>query len=270
MRKTMKILVVFVSMCLCVSLFPAFTSLAALPGGGCGDGLKWQYNNGDLKIYSTGSGTGKMYDFPDITPWYGYAMDIKTVSFSGNVTYIGEDAFGGLVNVTSIAIPSGVTKIGDYAFESCTGLVSVSIPNTVTSIGKHAFEWCTSLKTVFIPSSVTSIGDYAFYACSSLTKVSGGSKIKTIGKYAFSYCPKLKSVSITSRVLKKIGACAFYKTGSLKTLYIKKTTKLTKSGVKKSLKGSSIKTVKVKKSKVKKYKKYFKKSNSGRKVKVRK
>ena len=86
----------------------------------------------------------------------------------------------------------------------------------------------------------------------------------------FAYCSKLSSFTITSKVLKKIGNYAFNKDKKLKTVYIKNTTKLTKSGVKKSLKGSSVKTVKVKKSKVKKYKKYFKKSNSGRKVKVKK
>ena len=53
-------------------------------------------------------------------------------------------------------------------------------------------------------------------------------------------------------------------------MQVKKTTKLTKSGVKNSLKGSSVKTVKVKKSKVKKYKKIFKKKNCGKKVKVKK
>ena len=68
----------------------------------------------------------------------------------------------------------------------------------------------------------------------------------------------------------KIGTKAFYKDGKLKTLNMNNTTKLTKKGVKKSLKGSSVKTVKVKKSKVKKYKKYFTKKNCGRKVKVKK
>jgi hypothetical protein len=71
-------------------------------------------------------------------------------------------------------------------------------------------------------------------------------------------------------VLNKIGPQAFYKDSKLKTISIKKTTKLTKSGVKKSLKGSKVKTVKVKKSKIWKYRKYFKKSNSGRKVRVKK
>ena len=41
-------------------------------------------------------------------------------------------------------------------------------------------------------------------------------------------------------------------------------------GVKNSLKGSSVKTVKVKKKKVRKYKKFFKKKNSGKSVKVKK
>ncbi len=62
----------------------------------------------------------------------------------------------------------------------------------------------------------------------------------------------------------------FNKDKKLKTIYIKNTVKLTKAGVKKSLKGASVKKVKVKKSKVKAYKKIFKKKNSGRSVKVKK
>ncbi|MCR4776639.1 MAG: hypothetical protein K5869_09715, partial [Saccharofermentans sp.] len=62
----------------------------------------------------------------------------------------------------------------------------------------------------------------------------------------------------------------FFGDSALKTLQVKKSTKLCKSGVKNSLKGSAVKTVKVKKSKVKKYKKIFKKKNCGKKVKVKK
>ena len=70
--------------------------------------------------------------------------------------------------------------------------------------------------------------------------------------------------------LNKIGSSVFYADKQLKTLYLKKTTKLTKKGVKKSLRSSSVKKIKVKKSKIRKYRKIFKKSNSGRKVKVTK
>ena len=125
----------------------------------------------------------------------------------------------------------------------------------------------TQIKSVKIGSKVTSVGNYAFYGLS-VTKVSGGSGLKTIGSYAFKNTKKLKSFSITSKKLKKIGKYAF--AGSaLKTLNISKTTKLTKKGVKKSLKKSSIKKVNVKNSKRFLYTYYFAKFNSGKKVKVK-
>lgn len=156
---------------------------------------------------------------------------------------------------------------------------SVSIPATVvingyvykvTRIGAKAFYGDKTIRTLSIGANVVVIDGSAFYGCSNLTTVSGGKGLKTIGSSAFAKCSKLKSFSIASSVLSKIGTYAFNKDSKLKTISIKNTTKLTKSGVKKSLKGSKVKTVKVKKSKVKKYKKYFKKKNSGRSVKVKK
>ena len=126
------------------------------------------------------------------------------------------------------------------------------------------------LKTLVIGSNVTSISDKAFANCPELESVTGGLKLTSIGSRAFENCPKLKVFSITSKSLKKIGAFAFSGDAALTTLQFKKTTKLTKSGVKNSLKGSSVKTVKVKKSKVKKFKKFFTKKNCGKKVTVKK
>ncbi len=140
----------------------------------------------------------------------------------------------------------------------------------VTAIGPNAFKNFKYIKTVTIGSNVAVIGDNAFYGCVNLSKVSGGIGVKTIGKCAFARCSKLSTFVITSNVLSKIGVQAFYKDSKLKTLYIRNTVSLTKKGVKKSLKGSKVKTVKVKKAKVKKYKKYFTKKNCGRKVKVKK
>ena len=126
------------------------------------------------------------------------------------------------------------------------------------------------VKTVTIGANIKIIDKYAFYGCKNLTKVYGGGRVEIIGTYAFAKCPKLKSFTITSPNLKTIGSFAFKKDKKLKTVKIKNTTKLTKAGVKKSLKSSSVKTVKVKKAKVKAYKKIFKKSNSGRSVRVKK
>ena len=169
----------------------------------------------------------------------------------------------GTVTVTGVANPAAY----------------VSIPSTVeyketvykvNRIGSKAFYGNKTVKSVYIGANIVTIDSYAFYGCSKLTSVKGGSRLKTIATRAFGKCSKLKTFKIYSSVLNKIGTYAFYKDKKLKTIYIKKTTKLTKSGVKKSLKGSKVKTVKVKKSKVRKYRSYFRKKNSGRYVKVKK
>ena len=170
---------------------------------------------------------------------------------TGTVTFIGMAKAAEAVSIPAVAAINGVNF-------------------KVTRIGPDAFFQDNTIKTAVIGANVVIIDGNAFYGCPNLVKVSGGAKLKTIGANAFARCPKLSSFVITSKVLSKIGAQSFYGDSKLKTLYIKKTTKLTKSGLKNSLKGSSVKTVKVKKSKVRKYKKYFKKSNSGRKVKVKK
>ena len=125
----------------------------------------------------------------------------------------------------------------------------------------------TSLK---IGAYVTSVGNFAVYGCGKLVKVYGGLRLKAIGARAFAGCARLRTFTISSAVLNRIGTYAFYGDRSLMTIYVNRTTKLSKKGDKKSLKGSKVKTVKVKKSKVRKYKKYFTKKNCGRKVKVKK
>ena len=151
------------------------------------------------------------------------------------------------------------------------GKLVISGSGAMYNYGKGKAPWYkhrSIIKTVSI-SGGTTIGNYAFFNCNALTKVSGGSKITIIGKRAFSYCSKLSSFTITSKKLKKIGAYAFTHSNKLKTISIKKTTKLTFKGIKKCLKGSKVKTVKVKKSKRFAYRVYFK-VNSGRKsVKVK-
>lgn len=300
MRNTIRVLVVFVSMCLCLSIFPVRRlSADTVIEGQCGQNAIGEqlYYSLDSEGTLTFSGSGPMMDFASyIKPfWQRYSGNITKIAFAPDckITYIGNDAFAGCTKLTDITIPKTVTKIGEGAFYNCRSLESITIPGNVKTIGKNAFEcceglksvtfsygvttigegafaYCESLKSVSFPKSLTTIGSKAFEGCESLTKVTGGAKLKTIGSYAFYRCDKLSSFTISSSVLKKIGSFAFSEAKCLKTLNIKKTTKLTKSGVKNSLKGSAVKTVKVKKSKVKKYKKFFKKSNSGRSVKVKK
>jgi len=63
-----------------------------------------------------------------------------TITFNGNLTTIGANAFRGCYTLTSITIPSTVTTIGGVAFGGCTGLMSIEVPSSVTTIGTDAFS----------------------------------------------------------------------------------------------------------------------------------
>ena len=163
-----------------------------------------------------------------------------------------------------IVVPNTVTYSKD------NGKTKVTYKVTKITGAVRQYNDTLALKTLVIGSNVAVIMDGAFANCQNLVSVTGGAGLKTIGAGAFLNCDKLKVFTINSKVLSTIGANAFYADKALLTLNIKKTTKLTKGGVKNSLAGSSVKTVKVKKSKVKKFKKFFKKKNSGKSVKVKK
>ena len=145
------------------------------------------------------------------------------LTFSDNVTSIGESAFKHCSSLTSITIPNSVTSIGTSAFSGCSGLISITIPNRVTSIGNSAFYGCTSLISVTIGNGVTSIGNGTFYNCSGLTSVTMPDSVTSIGEYAFAYCSRLTSVTIPDSVT-SIGGSAFYGCSSLTSVYCKSTT----------------------------------------------
>lgn len=292
-----KLFSAFLSFVMVLSLAPAMASRA---DSKCGDNAYYKVEGSKVTI----SGTGAMWDYehPEYgdpeegapAPWVAEEADrnaIKTVVIEEGITTVGKNTFACCRNLTSVSLPKSLKKLCDGAFDESedlksitlptglksigfsafhnSGLESINIPNTVTTISEWAF-YDANIKSLYIPKSVTYIGLEAFSWCTDLVSVTGGAGLKTIRAGAFSNCDVLKSFKISSKKLKKIGSSTFYHDRNLKTLYLKKTTKLTKSGVKKSLKGSSIKKIKVKKSMIRKYKKIFKKSNSGRKVKVTK
>lgn len=171
---------------------------------------------------------------------------IGTITFSGNVTTIGEDAFRNCSGLTSIILPNGVMSIGPSAFYLCSNLTSISIPNSVTaigsfafcrcfelnsitipnqvlSIGESAFALCTSLTSISIPGSVTSIGNEAFGGCSGLTAVSIEGNVMSIGNYAFSSCSLLTSITIPNSVT-NIGIYPFDGCSSLTSVYMESVT----------------------------------------------
>ena len=175
------------------------------------------------------------------------------ITFDGDVTMIGEDAFNNCDKFTGITIPESVTSIGKNAFYDCDGLTEFIIPDSVTTIGDYAFYDCDSLTSVTIGNSVTTIGNSAIRGCSSLQEFNGKfasedgrcliidgvlnyfaigcgateytipDSVTTIGDFAFRNCSSLTSVTIGNSVT-TIEDGAFDECSSLTSVYCKATT----------------------------------------------
>ena len=77
--------------------------------------------------------------------------NLTSITLTGDVTEILQDAFAGCVALQSFVIPDGTTTIGMNAFEGCSTLTEIVIPDFVYSIGSNAFANCTGLTNVSMP-----------------------------------------------------------------------------------------------------------------------
>lgn len=175
------------------------TARAAKVSGKCGDSIFWLYNEQKKTLIIAGS--GKMYDYSyhNDAPWKHMAENpdealkyddsqIDKVIIGSEITYIGEEAFSGLliyeVEFDNIA-SSKLESIGEYAFSYCNSLDSIKLPSSLKKIGKHAFS-NSAFSSFTIPSSCKEIGDYAFSGCI-FTRIEIPNTVKKVGKYAFGY-----------------------------------------------------------------------------------
>lgn len=205
------------------------------------------------ELYYTSS-NGKVVT-PKNTFWGGakivsnvYENGRGVITFDGEVTSIGIDAFNGCDYLTSITIPNCVTSIEESAFNGCSSLSSVTIPDSVTKIGEDVFAGCKSLVAFYgkytssdnrciivdgelryfareglssykIPEGVTVIGDRAFYQCNNLVGINIPEGVSKIGASAFGYC-SLSSITIPNSVT-VIDWCAFDSCLTLSSVYCK-------------------------------------------------
>lgn len=118
---------------------------AETAGGTCGEGLRWTLEDGVLTI----SGSGPMDDCTGGAPWDAYKDQIKGVTLTGGVTYVGANAFTNYDALESVDLGSAVTEIGAEAFKNCDGLFIVSFPSTLTVLGEGSFESCAGLQELW-------------------------------------------------------------------------------------------------------------------------
>ncbi|MBR4760762.1 MAG: leucine-rich repeat protein [Lachnospiraceae bacterium] len=133
---------------------------------------------------------------------------LQSVKFDGNVTEIGEYAFGRCTSLVSVALPDSVTVIGKNAFKDCSSLVFINMPASLQTIGYQAFSGCEQLTEVVMPDTVTSLGGSAFIGCHNLSSVKLSSKLTAIESGTFTACSSLLYVTVPSGVT-KIGNNAF-------------------------------------------------------------
>ena len=179
------------------------------------------------------------------------------ITFDGEVTRIGEQAFYNCATLTSISISSTISEMNKNAFSGCKNLKRVDIsylsawckiafkystassplynsadlylngelltdlviPSDITVLNFGAFYGCTSLKSVTIPSHVTSIGKSAFCKCTSLTNVTMENGVTTLGNSVFAICSGLAEITIPQSVT-SIGNEAFFHCTSLTSVTI--------------------------------------------------
>lgn len=105
-----------------------------------------------------------------------------------------------------ITFSGNVTKVGYNAFTGCSRLVSVNLPDTVVSIGINAFSWCSKLTDVTIPNHVTTIGDYAFASCDNIKTITIPEKVTKISYGAFQDSGNLAEVYLKPTTAPQFGS----------------------------------------------------------------
>ena len=152
--------------------------------------------------YTTKSGNPISYNnhFGAVVTSNTYVNGKGILSFNGNVTMIGYNAFPNDNDLASIIIPNSVTEIGTTAFDYCNALTSVVLGNGVKSIGQQAFKYCTALTSIVIPDSVNNMGDGVFLGCTALKSAVIGDGVKIINNSMFKDCSALTDVTIGQNV----------------------------------------------------------------------
>ncbi len=213
MKRSRKILALFLSVLLCISAFSIYAS-AATSG-------KYQYTvNADGRtctITSCSVKNAEILEIPETLDGYtvtafdallAMTYGAKTVVFPKTLTSYYRYTFQYTDLVENIVVaednPVFSSRDGVLFNKDGTALLvypaqkaaaAYSVPDGVVSIGDYAFK-SSLITAVEIPSSVKSIGFEAFSHCDNLKTVYVPDTVETLGKCVFSYAASLESVRL--------------------------------------------------------------------------
>ena len=128
-----------------------------------------------------------------------YADGKGVITFDGDVTEIGREAFSWNRTLTSITIPNTVKTIGVGAFYECSNLTNIIIPNSVTTIEHEAFKY-SAITKLTIGKNVTRVDARAFAHCINLTNLTVTNGTTVFGRDAFEGCIGLTRVAIPNGI----------------------------------------------------------------------
>ncbi len=170
-------------------------------------GLETVYFNASnckMGIFNTGNTNNETYSA------FASNNNLENFIFGENVTSIPANVCKFASNLTFVEFKGEVTEIGNYAFGDCKSLGAIDL-SKVTSIGYEAFLNCGSLRaTDKNKASDEDNGTIVFSA-----------DLLTIGSCAFENCTSIKTVTIPENTT-EIGYSAFKNTG-LETVYFNAT-----------------------------------------------
>ena len=90
--------------------------------GKCGDNLYWKHYDDKIIIH----GEGAMYDYAaDSVPWYQFRDIVKTVEVFDGATSIGNNAFTLCKNLNTLTLSGTIENIGENAFGGCRMLFDI-------------------------------------------------------------------------------------------------------------------------------------------------
>lgn len=190
-------------------------------GGQCGDSVIWSLKNGVLTV----SGTGAMWDFdpPESVPgYYGKSGEIRAIVIEAGVTRIGSCAFRELANAVSVSFTSDVTEIGDRAFIGCISLNTITVTGSNPAFAvKDGVLFTADLSELVlypggktdssfaIPTGTASVRPYAAATNYNLHSLAVSGSV-ALGEFAFYNCPKLSRIDFTKAADGlQLGYCAF-------------------------------------------------------------